>query len=281
MMWIEQHQEVLRQIAVFGVIAVVVVWEFVAMRRPQQLRPSARWTHNALLLVVWIGLARLLRPVGAVAVASIAIDAGWGLLNWLNAPLPVEIVLAVLALDFFGYCWHRLYHHVPVLWRLHRVHHSDVDVDFTTGARHHPLIALPAVVLHIAAILALGPAVVAVILFEVLDTAQEWLQHANARTPRWLDRLVRPVLITPDMHRVHHSARQAETDSNFGGVFSFWDRLFGTYRAQPRDGHDGMTLGLEAFREPRDHRIDRLLTQPFATPAPNAQTTEPTIPTLP
>jgi sterol desaturase/sphingolipid hydroxylase (fatty acid hydroxylase superfamily) len=212
--------------------------------------------------------ARLTVPLAPVALAAIATDRGWGLLNQLDWPLWVEVLVAVLVLDLVVYLQHVLFHAVPALWRLHRMHHADTDIDATTGIRFHPLEIILSLGIKLAAVLALGPAAVAVLLFEVLLNGSAMFNHANLALPRRADALLRLVLVTPDMHRVHHSWHRDETDSNYGFCFPWWDRLLGTYRAQPRDGHTGMTIGLTDFRDPRELSVMRLLTQPFRSPRP-------------
>jgi sterol desaturase/sphingolipid hydroxylase (fatty acid hydroxylase superfamily) len=175
-------------------------------------------------------------------------------------------VLSVLALDLVIYLQHVLFHAVPLLWRLHRVHHADLGFDVTTGLRFHPLEIGLSMLIKYAAIAALGPPAGAVLLFEVLLNAVTMFNHGNVRLPAALDRWLRLLVVTPDMHRVHHSILRKETNSNFGFNFPWWDRWFGTYRPQPAAGHGGMTIGIEQFRERRDSRLDRLLLQPLLAP---------------
>ena len=211
----------------------------------------------------------LFMPVGTQAALktvypALAAEAGGvGLLAWLGLPTPVAVLVAVLLLDLAIYLQHVLFHAVPALWRLHRMHHADLDFDVTTGLRFHPVEILLSMVIKLMVVVALGAPAVAVLIFEVLLNATAMFNHANLRLPAWLDRALRPVLVTPDMHRVHHSAVQRETDSNFGFNLAVWDRLFGTYRAQPAAGHDAMTIGIEQFRDPGELRLDRMLTQPL------------------
>jgi sterol desaturase/sphingolipid hydroxylase (fatty acid hydroxylase superfamily) len=172
-------------------------------------------------------------------------------------------LLAVVVLDMAIYFQHRLFHAVPVLWRLHRMHHADLDLDVTTGARFHPLEILLSMAIKVAVVIALGAPAVAVVLFEILLNASSMFNHANLRLPLAVDGALRWLIVTPDVHRVHHSVIRAETDSNFGFSLSWWDRLFGTWRAQPEKGHDGMTIGLPVFRNPEQLRLDRMLVQPF------------------
>jgi sterol desaturase/sphingolipid hydroxylase (fatty acid hydroxylase superfamily) len=239
--------------------------------RPRRARLHARlrrWSGNLGIVGLSTVAARLTVPLAPVALAAIATDRGWGLLNQLDWPLWVEVLVAVLVLDLVVYLQHVLFHAVPALWRLHRMHHADTDIDATTGIRFHPLEIILSLGIKLAAVLALGPAAVAVLLFEVLLNGSAMFNHANLALPRRADALLRLVLVTPDMHRVHHSWHRDETDSNYGFCFPWWDRLLGTYRAQPRDGHTGMTIGLTDFRDPRELSVMRLLTQPFRSPRP-------------
>ncbi|MEK9724270.1 MAG: sterol desaturase family protein, partial [Rhodospirillaceae bacterium] len=206
---------------------------------------------------------RVLFPAAAVGAATAAGAAGWGLFNVTRWPGWLEVALAVAILDFAIYLQHVLVHAVPGLWRLHRMHHADLDIDVTTGARFHPVEIAFSMILKIMVVGALGAPVLAVLIFEVVLNASAMFNHANARLPLGVDRLLRLVLVTPDMHRVHHSVRSEETNSNYGFCLPWWDRLFGTYRAQPADGHDAMTIGLERFRDPGELRLDRMLLQPL------------------
>jgi sterol desaturase/sphingolipid hydroxylase (fatty acid hydroxylase superfamily) len=186
-----------------------------------------------------------------------------GLLNVFQVPYPLAILLSVLALDLAIYLQHLMFHAVPLLWRLHRMHHADLDFDVTTGARFHPVEILLSMLIKFAVILVLGPPAVAVLVFEVLLNATAIFNHGNVRMPARVDAVLRWLVVTPDMHRVHHSANPRETNSNFGFNLPWWDRLFGTYRAQPQAGHDGMTIGIEQFRTARDLWLDRMLLQPL------------------
>ena len=187
----------------------------------------------------------------------------WGLFHQLAWPAWIEFFLALLILDLAIYLQHRVFHHVPILWRLHRMHHADLDVDVTTGARFHPIEILLSLGIKFVVVLAFGPSPVAVLLFEVILNATSMFNHSNVHMPPWLDHIVRWLVVTPDMHRVHHSVKRYETDSNFGFNFPWWDRLFATYRPEPEAGHDQMTLGIEQFRDPKELRLDRMLVQPF------------------
>ncbi len=206
---------------------------------------------------------RLVFPVAAIELAATVHAAGGGLLGLAALPYWVEFLLAVVVMDFAIYLQHVMFHAVPLFWRLHRMHHADLDFDVTTGARFHTIEILLSMGLKFMVIVALGPAAAAVLVFEALLNGMSMFNHANARIPDAIDRILRVLIVTPDMHRVHHSIDPAETNSNFGFNLSVWDRLFGTYRVQPGAGHEGMTIGIEQFRDGRELWLDRLLLQPF------------------
>jgi len=208
-------------------------------------------------------LGRIVAPTGAVGFALFAEQRALGLFNRVVLPVWLELLLALFLLDLAIYLQHRLFHYVPVLWRLHRVHHADLDVDVTTGARFHPVEILLSLGIKFLVVVPLGAAPLAVLLFEIALNATSMFNHSNVRVEPAIERVLRWLVVTPDMHRVHHSAVRRETDSNFGFNFPWWDRLFGTYRAQPEAGHEGMTLGIEQFRDPKELRLHRMLVQPF------------------
>jgi sterol desaturase/sphingolipid hydroxylase (fatty acid hydroxylase superfamily) len=249
--------------AALGVFAVMALWELLAPRRAWRVGRAPRWPGNLGILLLDAALVRLLFPVAAVGVAVIAAQRGWGLLNIAPWPPVLEGVLGFLALDLTIYAQHVAFHKIPLLWRLHRMHHADLDIDVTTGLRFHPIEVLLSMLLKMAVVVLIGVPALAVIAFEVVLNATSMFNHSNAAMPLWLDRIVRLLMVTPDMHRVHHSVLRRETDSNFGFNLPWWDRLFGTYRAEPEAGHQAMTIGLPVFRDPGELRLDRLVTQPF------------------
>lgn len=246
-----------------GVLAAMAAWELLMPRRRLFIGRQRRWPSNLGVLALDAAIVRVLFPAAAVGVALVWEARGWGLLNWLAVPTVAATAVSVLLLDLAIYTQHVLFHHVPALWRLHRMHHADLDIDVTTGLRFHPIEIVLSMLIKIAVVTALGAPAVAVLVFEVLLNATSMFNHSNARMSPEVDRIVRQLVVTPDMHRVHHSIIRAETDSNFGFNFPWWDRLFGTYRAQPKEGHEGMTIGIETFRDPAELRLDRMLTQPF------------------
>jgi len=257
------NETLIRLAAFAGVFAVMAAWEILAPRRRQKLGRGTRWPSNIGIVVLDTVLVRLVFPTTAVGLTLLAETRGWGLFRALDLPVWVNVLLAVAALDLVIYLQHVLFHAVPVLWRLHRMHHADLEIDVTTGARFHPIEILLSMGLKLGVVAALGAPAVAVLAFELLLNATSMFNHSNVRMPGWLDRCLRWIVVTPDMHRVHHSIVVRETNSNFGFNLPWWDRLFGTYRAQPAAGHEAMIIGIEQFREPAEQRLDRMLTQPF------------------
>lgn len=247
-----------------GTLAVMAVWETLAPKRVLTVSRALRWANNLGLVFLNSFIVRLIFPAAAVGVASFAAAHGWGLLNYYALPPLLAILLAVVAMDFIIYLQHVLVHAVPVLWRLHRVHHADLDYDVTTGARFHPIEIILSMLIKFATIVVLGAPVVAVIIFEVLLNAMAMFNHGNVSLPPALDRVLRWLVVTPDVHRIHHSIEDDETNSNFGFNLSIWDRLFGTWREQPRGGHLDMVIGIREFRSPRQASwIDGMLAIPF------------------
>src|SRR6266436_9619148 len=246
-----------------GVFVAMAVWELLTPRRPQAIGRSWRWPNNLGVVLVDALLVRVLLPVTTIGVALVAEARGIGLFNMIGPPAWASIVVSVVLLDLAIYLQHVLFHAVPALWRLHRMHHADLAFDVTTGFRFHPIEILLSMLLKLAVIAALGIPAVAVLVFEVFLNATSMFNHGNVRIADKLDLILRWVVVTPDMHRVHHSIQSTETNSNFGFNLSWWDRLFGTYRPEPSAGQEAMTIGIEQFRDPRELRLDRMLVQPF------------------
>ena len=245
------------------VFTVMALWEWVAPRRQMIAGRRPRWPGNLGILALDIVAVRLLIPTTAVAVALIAAENGWGLFTLLGLPYWAALAIGVIVLDLVIYTQHYVFHHAPLLWRLHRMHHADLDIDVTTGLRFHPLEILISLGIKIVAVLALGVPAVAVVVFEVLLNATAMFNHSNVALPPWLDRWARWIIVTPQMHQVHHSIVRAETDSNFGFNLPWWDRMFGTYRAEAAAGERDMIIGLPFFRDVAESKIMRLITQPF------------------
>ena len=232
----------------FGIFIIMAVWEILAPKRALTLSKAVRWTNNLGLVFFNSFILRLFFPVAAVGMAAFASEQGWGLLNYYPVPAMAAIVVSVIAMDLIIYLQHVLVHAVPVLWRLHRVHHADPDYDVTTGARFHPIEIILSMLIKFATIVVLGPPLVAVVIFEVILNATAMFNHGNVSLPGRLDQVLRWLVVTPDMHRVHHSVEDDEANSNFGFSLPWWDHLFGTYRDQPRAGHEGMTIGIHKYR---------------------------------
>ncbi|MEC5289282.1 sterol desaturase family protein [Aurantimonas sp. C2-6-R+9] len=260
--------EPLIRLSVFlGILLAMALWEVAAPRRRREIPRLLRWTNNLGVVVVDTLLVRLTFPIVAVGLALLAEERGWGLFNIFEVPGWIAVIVAILALDLAIYLQHVMFHAVPALWRLHRMHHADLEFDVTTGLRFHPVEILLSMGIKLAVVAALGPPAVAVLIFEVLLNGTAMFNHSNIRIPLAVDRVLRLFVVTPDMHRVHHSIHPSETNSNFGFNVPWWDRLLGTYKAQPRDGHEAMTIGIEQFRTRRDLWLDRMLIQPVKGPA--------------
>lgn len=265
--YILDQEPAIRMAVFFGILFVMAAWELAAPRRRVEIPRLVRWSNNLALVILDALLVRLAFPVVAVGLAVMAKENDWGLLNQFGLPGWIALILAILALDLAIYLQHVLFHAVPALWRLHRVHHADLEFDVTTGVRFHPLEILISMAIKLLLILALGPSAIAVLIFEILLNGTSLFNHSNAHLPSRLDAVLRLVIVTPDMHRVHHSILPSETNSNFGFNLPWWDRMLGTYLAQPSAGHADMTIGIEQFRTKRDLWLDRLLFQPFRGPA--------------
>lgn len=257
------HEPLIRASIFFSILLLMALWEMLTPRRRQTIPRRGRWPSNFGIVVVDSLLVRLVFPAAAVGFALYCETEGWGFFHAIQAPTWLAILGSVVLLDLAIYFQHVLFHAVPTLWRFHRMHHADTEFDVTTGLRFHPVEILLSMVIKFAVVAALGAPAVAVLVFEVLLNGTAMFNHGNVRLPLKLDRLLRCFVVTPDMHRVHHSIHRDETDSNFGFNLPWWDRIFGTYRAQPRDGHEDMAIGIDRFRQSREHWLDRMLAQPF------------------
>ena len=247
--FIMSNEAVIRLSFFLGIFAVMAIWEFIAPRRALTISKVVRWSNNLGLVFLNTFILRLLFPAAAAGMATFASEQGWGLFNYYDVQPVVAVIASVVVMDFIIYLQHVMVHAIPVFWRLHRVHHADLDYDVTTGARFHPIEIILSMLIKFATIVLLGPPVVAVVIFEVMLNATAIFNHSNVRLNLVVDKWLRLLVVTPDMHRVHHSVEDDETNSNFGFSLPWWDRLFGTYRAQPRAGHQAMTIGIRTFRE--------------------------------
>jgi len=257
------YESHVRLTAFAGVFVVMATWEFIGPRREQTVGRGWRWPNNLGVVVVDALLVRIIFPTTAVALALFAEARGLGFFNMVAPPTWFSLVASVILLDLAIYFQHVLFHAVPVLWRLHRMHHADLEIDVTTGVRFHPIEILLSMVIKLTVVVAVGAPAVAVLIFEVTLNATSMFNHSNVRMRDGFDRVLRWFVVTPDMHRIHHSILSCETNSNFGFNLPWWDRLFGTYRAQPAADHEDMTIGIEQFRDPRELGLDRMLLQPF------------------
>jgi sterol desaturase/sphingolipid hydroxylase (fatty acid hydroxylase superfamily) len=260
-----ENEFALRLAIFLGLFALFAIAEALAPRKPRAQPRVKRWFTNVSLTVLNTLVLRAMAfglPLLAVGAALDAGAQGWGLFNQLEWPSWIEIVVVILILDFAIWAQHLITHKIPLLWRLHRVHHADRDMDVTTAIRFHPIEIGLSMLLKIGLVYVFGPAAGAVLLFEILLNGTAMFNHANIRLPLAVDRIVRLILVTPDMHRVHHSVHRDEHDSNYGFSLSIWDRLLGTYVAQPKEGHDDMTVGLR-WQDDSPNQLGWSLRLPF------------------
>jgi sterol desaturase/sphingolipid hydroxylase (fatty acid hydroxylase superfamily) len=260
---VSQNEASIRLVAFLVIFFCVALLEVFLPRRKRNLTKVKRWFENLGIVAISTAILRLAMPVGAVAASVWVVQRGWGLFSILEFPFWLEVALCVILLDFIIYLQHVMFHAVPVLWRLHMVHHADLDFDLTTGIRFHPVEIIISMIIKLASITALGAHPLSVVLFEILLNGTAMFNHGNFFINLSLDRYLRMILVTPDMHRVHHSVFPNETNTNFGFCLAWWDRLMGTYRPQPSKGHEGMTIGLNQFRDPRKLTLLWMLIAPF------------------
>jgi len=266
--WLIDHEIVIRGYTFYGLLAVLVLWESLKPAKSPTTSTPLRWLNNFALMVLDNILLRLVFPALAVVFSVYLTTRGFGLFNLLDLPPWLALPLTVILLDLTAYFVHRLLHRVPWFWRLHKVHHADLDYDVTTGLRFHPLESLVTVGITLLVIAVLGAPPVAVVIYEILFVSTALFNHGNIHLPLTLDRLLRTCVVTPDMHRIHHSANTREGNSNFTGIFSVWDRLFGTYCKEPAAGQKGMVMGLAEYRDARSLNLHRLLIMPFVNTSP-------------
>ena len=264
--WILHNELAIRAGVFITMLFSMALWEIAAPRRPLTDSKPVRWFSNIGIVLLNAVLLRLVLPIGAAGLAWLASQRGWGLFNNLEVPFILSVVLSVVFLDFVIYAQHVLFHAIPALWKLHMTHHADVDFDVTTGSRFHPIEVFLSMLIKFAAVAALGPPVLGVLIFEIVLNATAMFNHSNVRMPIGLDRILRVLVVTPDMHRVHHSVIREETSSNFGFNLPWWDRLLGTYTAQPVEGHEGMTIGLSHVQGLGRQKLPRMLAIPFTEP---------------
>jgi sterol desaturase/sphingolipid hydroxylase (fatty acid hydroxylase superfamily) len=258
-----EYEPIIRLSAFGGVLAIMALLEAMFPRRQRRFGRLVRWPGNFMIMLLNTLLVRLLFPAAAVGFALLIAEQQTGVLNVIAAPFPIAVIASMLILDLAIYLQHIVFHRVPWLWRIHRMHHTDLDLDVTSGARFHPLEIILSMLIKLAVIWLTGAPATAVLLFEVLLNAGAMFNHANLRLPIGVDRALRLLIVTPDMHRIHHSVLRDETDSNFGFNLSWWDRIFGTYIIEPQSGQKDMTLGLPDMQSINVERIDEMLRLPF------------------
>ncbi|MBW1785264.1 MAG: sterol desaturase family protein [Deltaproteobacteria bacterium] len=257
------HEGTIRLIFFAGIFVLVALAELIFPRRPLTTSKANRWVANIGIVVINTVLLRLLLPATAVGLAMWAQEKGWGIFNYVAASFWMKVVISVILLDFIIYLQHVMFHAVPALWRLHMMHHADMDYDLTTGTRFHPIEIIISMVIKFSAVILLGAPALSVVVFEILLNGTAMFNHGNLYIHTGIDRFLRLLVVTPDMHRVHHSVFPTEANSNYGFNLPWWDRMLGTYRAQPSRGHKGMTIGLNQFRDPSRLTLPWLLVLPF------------------
>ncbi len=264
MKYLEENQATVRLAVFLGVFVIMAVLEFVLPKKERVFPRAERWFTNGALVVIDSIALRIFVPILAVSVAQWVTDNGYGLLSLIVLPLWAKCLLGIILLDMLIYWQHVASHYVPILWRFHKIHHADRDIDVTTGARFHPVEIVLSMLFKFACIVALGAPALAVFLFEVLLNASAMFNHSNIGLSRQLDGWVRKLIVTPDMHRVHHSVQEGETNSNYGFFLSVWDRLFASYIDQPKQGHDAMVIGLKEYQDRRPVSLLWSLKAPFS-----------------
>ncbi|KLN64581.1 MULTISPECIES: sterol desaturase family protein [Vibrio] len=258
-----QNPEMIRLSFFLSVLILCGLWEWLTPRKQLTQSKLYRWLNNLGLIAFNSVCLSLVMPILAFESAIYAADSNWGLLNQFQLPSYIEIIISVVLLDLTIYLQHLVFHRIPILWRLHRMHHADQDIDVTTGTRFHPIEIILSMWIKIGLVLMFGVSPIAVIVFEIILNASAMFNHSNAFLPLKIDGMLRKVIVTPDMHRIHHSVIEKETHSNFGFFLSIWDRMFNTYRAQPVLGHENVKIGIPMFQSRTEQRLDKMLTQPF------------------
>jgi len=258
------NELVIRLGCFLGVFVIMACWELFTPYRVLTISKPRRWFYNLAMVVIDSAIVRVIFPAAVVGMAFTAAEREWGLFNIVDVPAWLSIVATVIILDFVIYMQHVMFHAIPTLWRLHMVHHTDLDIDVSTGNRFHPGEIVISMLIKMAVVILIGPPLVAVVIFEVVLNATSMFNHSNVRLPTPLDKLLRMIVVTPDMHRVHHSVIKRETNSNYGFNLPWWDRVFGTYRDQPEAGHLNMVIGLEQYRDENQLTLSKLLILPVA-----------------
>ena len=260
---VKKNELLIRLGVFFGILVVMFLWELIAPRRPLTTSKITRWFSNLGLVLIESIVVRLVFPTALAGITLLVQQRGWGLFNQFELPYLLKIIFSVLILDFVIYLQHIMFHSVPLFWRLHMVHHTDMDIDVTTGVRFHPVEIILSLGIKMIVVILIGAPLAAVLIFEIILNGTSMFNHGNVRYSQNIDSILRLLVVTPEMHRVHHSTIRWETNSNLGFNFPWWDRLFGTYRGQPAKGHLEMTIGLEPYKEPKKLTLPWLLVLPF------------------
>ncbi len=260
---VSNNESGIRLGAFLGLFALFALTEYFTPRRKLTMLKSNRWFTNIIIVILDGLVVRILFPAAAVGVALWASARGWGLFNLIDAPLWIAVLVSIVVLDFAVWWSHLLSHKIPILWRIHRMHHSDRDFDVTTAIRFHPIEIVVSMVWKVLWVIALGAPAVGVIMFEILLNGLALFNHSNTKLPLKLDAIIRTLIVTPDMHRVHHSTIVRETDSNYGFNLSIWDRIFSTYNDQPELGHDKMIIGIDEWQDENPTKLGWTLSVPF------------------
>ena len=259
-----QNETYVRLTFFFGILTIIAVWEFFSPRRKLNESKLLRWVNNLGLVVFNSFISKLVFPIAAVGIAHEAANSDWGILHYLPISYWQGVFISIILLDLVIYIQHVMFHSLPLLWRLHRVHHADLDYDVTTGARFHTIEILLSMIIKFIAIVLIGAPATGVIMFEIILNGMAMFNHGNIRLPSKIDSFIRTIFVTPDMHRVHHSILADETNSNFGFNLSIWDKTFGTYKKEPDKGHENMTIGIDLYRDRKECTfITGMLMMPF------------------
>jgi sterol desaturase/sphingolipid hydroxylase (fatty acid hydroxylase superfamily) len=247
----------------FGILIIMFLWEIAAPRRHLTTSKMARWFSNLGLVLIDSVIVRLVQPAGLAGLAFLAQQRGWGIFNLFEISSLLKIIFGVLILDLAIYLQHVMFHSAPLFWRLHMVHHTDMDIDVTTGVRFHPIEIVLSMGIKMIVVILVGAPPVSVLIFEIILNGTSMFNHGNVRYSQNADSFLRLLVVTPEMHRVHHSTIRWEANSNLGFNFPWWDRLFGTYRDQPAKGHLEMTIGLDQYKDPQKLTLPWLIVLPF------------------
>jgi len=257
------EETIIRLLFTVTIFTVMMIWEIIFPRRKLNTNKIRRWSMNIFITLFNSILVKIIFPLLPVSLALLAQKNNWGIFNNIQLPYELVFILSIVFFDFIIYLQHVMFHSLPILWRLHMMHHIDLDIDVTTALRFHPIEIIISAIIKLAVIMIIGPPVLSVLVFEIILNGTAMFNHSNVKMPRWLDRIIRLVIVTPDMHRIHHSVTIRETNSNFGFNLSWWDKLFGTYRSEPFLTHETMSIGHSLYRNEKQLNLFYILAVPF------------------